>query len=420
MARYLYLSIALLLIACIMVYMGEMWLVVLCIVALGGIIALLYDKLRRHKASVEVVLKAIENSDYGYRLSSSDGGVTREVLNRIKDIVLSARENVRASEAFLSEVLLHVPTGVVIIEGSGRVRYANEAALHLLSVPLLGHIRRLEHVYPELVATLSEMSHGDTAMQTISTDREHRKLSISVSEIQHMGEGLRVVVLSDIAGDLDRHETDAWIRLTRVLTHEIMNSIAPIRSISQALLSDDILLGEVAPSTREAIEAIYSTSGHLISFVDNYRRFSSVPHPQLSTISLMEQVQQAMALVRGEVIARSINLVLEGEDVIVEADAGLIHQVLHNLLRNALDATYQGGEIQIRLKSGHPRPVIEIYNAGEPIGEEVRAYIFIPFFTTKEQGSGIGLSLSRYIMRLHGGNLRYRPSVGGSIFVMEF
>lgn len=420
MRCYLYLSIALLASVWLMMYLGELVWASLLVGALGGVIVVLYDKLRRHRVSVEIILKAIENSDYSYRLSPRDGQLTNEILNRIKTIVLSAREDMRTSEAFLSDILSQVPTGVVIIEDDGRVRYANEAALRLLSVPLLGHIRRLESVYPELTTALQGMRDGDTAVQTIYSDRESKQLSLSLSEIRHKGERLRIIVLSDIEGDLDRHETDAWIRLTRVLTHEIMNSIAPIRSISEVLLSDEEL-SQVSPSSREAIEAIYSTSGHLISFVDSYRRFSSVPQPQLSTISLTEVVHRALSLLKGEMAERSIALVLEGDEQVVEADAGLIHQVLHNLLRNALDATSQSGEIRIRLQAGvHARPVIEVYNTGDPISEEVRAHIFIPFFSTKEHGSGIGLSLSRYIMRLHGGNLRYRPSIGGSTFVMEF
>lgn len=403
-----------------MMYLGQVVWASLLLIALGVVVLVLYNKLRRHRASVGVILKAIENSDYSYRLSPQDGRLTSETLNRIKAIVLSAREDIRTSEAFLTDILSQVPTGVVIIEDGGRVRYANEAALRLLSVPLLGHIRRLESVYPELTTALLGMRDGETTVQTIYSERESRQLGLSLSEVVHKGERLRIIVLSDIEGDLDRHETDAWIRLTRVLTHEIMNSVAPIRSISEVLLSDEELF-EVSPSSRAAIESIYSTSGHLISFVDSYRRFSSVPQPQLARISLIEVVQRALVLLGGEMTERSINLVLEGEDQEADADAGLIYQVLHNLLRNALDATSRGGEIHIRLQSGaHARPVIEIYNTGEPISEEVRAHIFIPFFSTKEGGSGIGLSLSRYIMRLHGGNLRYRPSIGGSTFVMEF
>ncbi len=420
MARYLYLSLALVASALLAVYWGEGLWASLLICGLGGVVALLYDKLRRHRASVGVILKAIENSDYSYRLSPRDGRLTSEVLNRIKTIVLSAREDMRTSEAFLSDILSQVPTGVVIVEQEGLVRYANEAALRLLSVPLLGHIRRLESVYPELTATLLSMRHGDACLQTIYSDRESRQLSLSLSEVTHRGDRLRIIILSDIEGDLDRHETDAWIRLTRVLTHEIMNSIAPIRSISEVLLSDEDL-ARVSPSSREAIEAISNTSGHLISFVERYRRFSSVPQPQLATLSLLEEVQRTTRLLASEITARAIRLSVVGDDLEVEADASLIHQVLHNLLRNALDATTPGGEIRISLLLGqHTRPCVEIYNSGEPIGEEVRSCMFIPFFSTKEHGSGIGLSLSRYIMRLHGGNLRYRPSAGGATFVMEF
>jgi len=235
---------------------------------------------------------------------------------------------------------------------------------------------------------------------------------------------MKVITLNNIGNELETKEMESWIRLIRVMTHEIMNSIAPITSLSETLLSmlktplPDKSDESLKNNTIEAFETIHSTAKGLLSFVDSYRKFTGIPKPVVQPFALKPLLEKVLHLERKVLKEKNIKLQLIYEDVAIEllADEKLMMQVFVNLIKNAIEAivSTENGLIIIRThKQTSGQVAIDICNTGKPIPQDILPNIFIPFFTTKETGTGIGLSVSRYIMRLHGGKLTHSTSSEG-------
>ncbi|NLA48413.1 MAG: HAMP domain-containing histidine kinase, partial [Bacteroidales bacterium] len=243
------------------------------------------------------------------------------------------------------------------------------------------------------------------------------------------GKKLKIVSLSNIGSELAYMEIDSWIRLIRVLTHEIMNSIAPVTSLTDTILSAYANTetsdnnDNLRENTIEALQTIYTTATGLMNFVKSYRRFTAIPKPQFSPLSLHSIIDKALILNASDFkekdITLKLNLPLEKRLLLL--DETQIMQVLQNLLKNATDAApNKGKQIKIELSEEETKTNLDIANSGHPIPEEVLPNIFVPFFTTKEAGTGIGLSISRYIMRLHGGTLSHFTDNDWTVFRLTF
>lgn len=416
---YTIFSILLAAAALVLAYMGYLWGAIVAWAVAAVLIARQYQLLRCGRESISIVLKAIRNGDYTFSLKNDGTGVNQS-LNQIKLLVQDARREVEAQEKFLSVIIECVATGVIIIASDGFVRFINRAALSYLSLPALTHTDRLRQLYPELFAVLRATRSNEIKTITIQTEKESLQLAVQLRAVALASGEMQVITLNDINSQLDQKETDSWISLIRVMTHEIMNSVAPIRSIAEVLLNAEEPFSD---ATRKAIQTIHGTSDTLIRFVEDYRKFSAVPPPRRAPVEVAPLLQQAVTLIARDAEAKriSVDVNLSLGDHSIVADQSLLLQVLHNLLKNAVEATPEGGAIAITSAlTRQGRPSLRVYNSGAPIDAATRPYIFIPFFTTKQGGSGIGLSLSRYIMRLHGGNLTYQPQPAGSVFVVEF
>lgn len=419
MIIYTTLSILLIASSIALAFIGYLWAAVGCGVVSVLLVLRSHRALRRSKANIATVLMAIKNDDHTFSLKGDSMGVN-QTLNQIKALIQKTKKEVRDQERFLSIIIDQVPTGIIISTPDGTVRCVNHAALRHLSLPVLSHLHRIRQLYPELFSTLCEMKDSDRRSIVIQTAKDVEQLTLERTSVELASGLAHIFTINDINNQLDQRETDSWISLIRVMTHEIMNSIAPIRSISEVLLDADDTWDDAA---RSAVQTIHDTSDHLIRFVEDYRQFSAVPTPILSPIEPEPLLQQVGQMMSTDMRRKEISLTIDTSrcDDTLSADRHLLMQVLQNLLKNAIDATPLGGEIIITADTGSSgRAIINVYNSGSPIPDDVRRYIFIPFFSTKEGGSGIGLSLSRYIMRLHGGNLRYRPEAHGSTFVIEF
>lgn len=424
MKSYTIISIVLTIAGIFLATQGATWVALLC-----GTVAILfmiksYLALKKSQQNIITILKAIENSDHSFYFKESSGSERNKdfnhTLNKIKELIQRTQDEVRDHERFLAQIIEQVPTGIIITSPEGTIRFINHSALSYLSLPVVTHLHRIRQVYPELYSTIVEMKENESKSVSIQTEKEIQELVVEKNTTELAYETAIIITLNDINSELEERETDSWISLIRVMTHEIMNSIAPIRSISETLLNNPEGHDEV---TRQAVQTIHNTSEHLITFVDNYRKFTSVPQPHTETIDIHELLNQATLLIQEEVLKKQIKLSVHlNQDIQqIEADRSLLMQVLQNILKNAAEATEDGGEIIISSDhTNNKRPLLKIYNSGAPIPEEIKEYIFIPFFTTKENGNGIGLSLSRYIMRLHGGNLRYNAQPHGNTFTIEF
>lgn len=399
-------------------------------------IRMLSNHYRKYNQNILFLLNALDNGDYSFnfaetKLSRRERELNR-MMNRIKEILSRARKEVIENEKFLSLIVESVSTGIIILNKNNNIIATNQAANQLLGMPVFTHIKQLKTIdktYPELFASIEV---GDNRTIKVTNEREEIQINLRVSKIKLKEDEMKIITMNSIGNELEAKEIESWIKLIRVMTHEIMNSIAPITSLVDTLLfsykntqsspdKEDILLEQ---NTIEALQTISSTAKGLISFVESYRKFTGVREPQLTEFNLETLIEKISKLQLSEMHQKGIEIEITTTDepLIINADESQITQVLINLVKNAIEAISDDREGKILIKTiiEEGKIQIEIWNNGAPIPQEVVPNIFIPFFTTKKTGSGIGLSVSRYIMRLHGGNLKHHTADNWTIFSMVF
>ena len=386
---------------------------------------------RKYNHNIIFLLDALNNGDYTFYFSEAKLSDREKelnmVMNRIKEILVNAREEVRENEKFLTNVIETVPVGMMMMDEQGAITTANHTVLQWFGLRSLTHINQLAQVnetYPDMFANLRP---GNLAQLTLVNEREELQISLQVTEVTLKQGVMRLITCSNIGNELEGKEIESWIRLIRVMTHEIMNSIAPITSLSDTLLGvlrSNHEYGEnLKKTTVEALETIHATAKGLLAFVESYRKFTAISQPALQSFPAKDLVEQAVNLHTQAAAEKNIQIhAFLSDNISLFADKNLIMQVLVNIIKNAVEAANPNGEIHINLAQRHDgKTVIEIANTGQPITKDILPFIFVPFFTTKEKGSGIGLSVSRYIMRLHGGNLLHSVSAEGmTIFSLVF
>ncbi len=368
--------------------MGSDTLVLLVLLlATGAAYLNLWRRHKRDKANLRLLFDAVENADYTLRFAEQKRrGMGRNSinhwLNRIKEVLQHARDEQMERERYFEMVLNATDTGLMVVDERDNILLRNQAALHLLHAETLTHMNQI-----------TPQAWTDERLAKHETSTTLR------------GKRVRIIALSNVEGELDNREVDSWIKLTRVLTHEIMNTITPVTSLSgtlQARLIQDEQEGKkVDNELRTGLETIKKTGEELLKFVQTYRRFTHVPTPAPTLFYVKPFLRRMVSL-----CPKAVSIAVEPADLLVYADESLMSHVLSNLLKNAVEATTQGGEISVRAWADKQEAIIiDVTDTGELIPEDVAEHIFVPFFTTKAEGSGIGLSLSRQIMRASGGTL---------------
>ncbi len=358
-----------------------LWLVLLTaglLLMLAGRAYVLYRRNRLNVSKVRFLFDAIDNGDYTFHFSEdakkdSDAALN-SLLNRTKSVLQHARDEQKEREKYFELILDAVDTGILVVETQrGIVLRFNRAALQLLQRSDVSYISQVEK-----------------QLSAFSVRETHTMLR---------GKQVRIIGFNDIRGELANKETESWVKLIRVLTHEIMNTLTPIISLSQTLLP------KAKGEEREGLEVIHRTSSELIGFVENYRKFTHLPQPQ-PKIFYAKPFMERMIKLSG----RHVDLSVEPADLLIYTDEGLLSRVVTNLLKNAMQATPDDGRLLIRAYTGESdKIIIEIADNGSKIDAETAEHIFVPFFTTKQDGSGIGLSISRQIMHLLGGTIELLP-----------
>ena len=380
---------------------------------------------RIHTKRVLFMIDALENNDNAIHFpEEKTTPETRDInraLNRVGHILYNVKSETAQQEKYYELILDCINTGVLVLNDNGAIYQKNNEALRLLGLNVLTHIRQLSKVDVTLMQKVEFCRTGEKLQITFNNERGTVNLSIRVSDITIRKEHLRILALSDINSELDEKEIDSWIRLTRVLTHEIMNSVTPITSLSDTLLS---LSDAHDEEIRSGLQTISTTGKGLLAFVESYRRFTRIPTPEPSLFYVKAFIDRMVELARHQNTCKNITFHtdISPADLIVYADENLISQVVINLLKNAIQAigTQADGKIEISARCNDSEEVlIEIKNNGPVIPPEIADHIFIPFFTTKEGGSGIGLSISRQIMRLSGGSITLLPGKETK-FVLKF
>ncbi len=377
-------------------------------------------------------LQAVRYSDFSQTFVTGGLGASFDELKRSFNEVLDAFRAARAEKEeqalYLEMVVQHIGVGLVAFDRGGAVSLINTAAKRLLRVNRLGHVSDLEPRGAGLVRTLMTLGPRRKALVRLEEGDETRQLACYATLFRLGDQEYRLVSLHDIHSELEEQEMAAWQRLIRVLTHEIMNSMTPIASLSataEGLLQQETLAGEDVTDVRTAVHTIHRRSQGLLHFVDAYRDLTRVPAPdfQISPVSgLFERVTQLMDHQFREAGVELAHAV-DPPSLELTADPGQVEQVLINLLGNACDAAggRAGARVELTASMDRDRVVIEVADNGPGIVEEALDKVFIPFFTTKQEGSGIGLSLCRQIMRLHRGTIsaRSEPEVR-TVFSLRF
>lgn len=357
----------------------------------------LYRHYRRNIKKVTFLFDAIDNGDFSFNFPTEkrfkEDNILHQSLNRIKLFLQHTREEQMEREKYYEQILNAVDTGILVVDGHDNILQHNQAALRLLNTDVLTHMNQVK-------GKLKDEHLAKHETQAMLKDKH-----------------VRIIALSDVSHELSNQEVDSWIKLIRVLTHEIMNTITPVTSLSETLLTrvtED-------KDLKQGLETIHKTGTELLAFVNNYRRFTHVPQPQ-PALFYVEPFLERMALLCNH----EVEIEVSPKDLLVYADESLLSHVVTNLLKNAVETFREkeredkqecrSADLQsaaskkafIRLKAYanvQESIIIDVSNNAGLIPEDVASHIFIPFFTTKPEGSGIGLSLSRQIMRVSGGSL---------------
>jgi nitrogen fixation/metabolism regulation signal transduction histidine kinase len=342
-----------------------------------------------------------------------------EILQRFR----AARTAKEEQAAYLDTFVQHVPVAVIALDESGQVDQFNHAARRLFGTGAPRSLQEFRGFGPEFPAEILALEPGRPRLLKVTREGSLLQLNVLATELKIGGRTHKIVTLQDIHGELEAREVEAWQNLIRVLTHEIMNSATPISSLAATaaeLLAEARTRPDHASAiddAHDAVETIAKRSTGLVSFVDNYRRLTRVPAPSLRTLPAAELLARVAQLMQPELERRGIAVAqsVMPRNLEITADPDLLEQALINLLRNAIDAVADADAPQIRLtaeidSAGHA--VLAVHDNGSGMDEQVRQNIFVPFFTTKKHGTGVGLSLVRQIMRSHHGSVGVQSAPG--------
>jgi nitrogen fixation/metabolism regulation signal transduction histidine kinase len=369
------------------------------------------------------LLHSIKYSDFSQSFANNLKGAGFEELHGAFTGVIKEFQQAKIEKEehfrFLQTIVDHVGLGLIAFNPEGEVELINNAAKKLLKIARLGNIGDLESVSPILVQKLFDLSPGGNDLVKLQQDDDLLQLSIYATGFVLRKQQLMLVAMQNIQSELEEKEMMSWQNLIRVLTHEIMNSITPIASLASTafgLLKNNQecevpeTVNEVMVDVRDAVNPIEKRSKSLLAFIENYRELTRIPKPDFKIVPVKDLFERVEHLMKDQIELNAIefSMKIDPKSLEITADPGLIEQVLINLCKNAVEAVDGISNPRIKLKAvtdGRGNPVIKVADNGKGITEEVAEKIFIPFFTTKQQGSGIGLSLSRQIMRQHKGTL---------------
>ena len=390
-------------------------LILLAVAVVSAIVSRAYF-LRRIYRKLNYMLDALEDKETNFHFSEEKFWYRRfnRTLNRIHVLYDRERQEIAEQEKYYGWMLEQVHTGIVVVELSekrkGQLVYSNSSALNLLGLATLSHVRQLRSVSAELEDAFWKVSSNSEQRSLFYNEQGKIAVSISASEALLQGERVKIIALNDITGEMVHNEELSWNRLIRVLTHEIMNTVTPIASLSHTLSQE---VGDTDRSDRIdwkelklGLDTIASSSDGLIKFVNTYRSLTHVSAPVKKPFFVRELIDKVEHLTRESVHQAGAVFLYEekSDDILLYADENQLSQVFVNLVKNALQAG--ATKIKITAEIDFAETIkVAVSNNGRPISAESQEEIFVPFYTTKQEGTGIGLSLSRQIMRLHNGTL---------------
>jgi nitrogen fixation/metabolism regulation signal transduction histidine kinase len=386
-------------------------------------------------------LESIRFAEFTRTFKIEGMGSSFDELNRAFNDVISDFQKVRSEKEehfhYLQSIVQNIDVAILAYRKDGTIEMINKAAKKLFQIHSLKNIKGLEQLSPELVNTLLHINPGENALVKVQDQDDILQLAVYSTEFKIKDKLIVLSTINNIQNVLEEQETEAWQKLIRVLTHEIMNSITPIASLSSTL---EIMLKGITENGNvkeeldintvmeilQALQTINKRSTGLLHFVNTYRNLTRIPKPNFKIFPVQELFKNIYLLMEEELAASKINFVtrIEPDNLMVSADEQLIEQVIINLIRNSVHALENKPNPTIELKAFYNkrgRVTMQVTDNGTGILPEVLDKIFIPFFTTKQSGSGIGLSLSRQILRLHNGTISaYSSPDKETVFTLTF
>ncbi|MDA3955001.1 MAG: ATP-binding protein [Bacteroidales bacterium] len=400
------------------------------------------DKTNRDLASF---LESIRFSEFTRSFKIEGMGSSFDELNKAFNDVIKDFQKVRSEKEeqyqYFQNLVRNIDVSIITYQRDGKVDMVNSSFKKLFQINSVKNIHDLNSISPDLVNTLIKLTPGKSCLVKIQEEDDILQLAVSGTEFKIMDKSILLVTIKNIQSVLEDQETESWQKLIRVLTHEIMNSITPISSISSTLdLMFKQAINDNTTPDREAIEeahmaikTIYNRSNGLLHFVDTYRNLTKIPKPNFRIAKVKEVFDDIQMLVQEEIKAKNVeySISIMPESLEFNADTELIEQVLINLIKNAIHALESTDLPVLQIKAFYNkrgRVTIQVIDNGQGILKDVLDKIFIPFFTTKPKGSGIGLSLSKQIMRLHSGSITAKSEIEemldgkkrGSTFTLTF
>jgi len=377
---------------------------------------------------IEQVIHAIEKDETPELLFGRETALfqkLKEQSNSIKQGMIARRLEKEKDERILIHVINSADPGLFCFNSRGEVVFLNETARSLVHLQDITHMEDIKDLNEKLFSAFTELKQGSPRVIRLSKEqskehsiRSEQLLSIRLKEVKIFDELYKLFSLQNIQEELHKNESDSWQKIIRVLTHEIMNAVSPMLSLSKSLQGrikpDD---GKEAKQISDGLKMIESTGKGLLEFIEEYRRLSLLPHPKRKEINIKEFLEGILLLLGNEAKELSIRLSMEVEesDIRVYADPQQLEMILLNLLRNSFDSypdTRHDRQLTIRTMRRGKRVLVEVEDNGAGIEEELIDQVFVPFFSTKEQGSGIGLSLVRQVMNNHEGSIHLESLPG--------
>jgi nitrogen fixation/metabolism regulation signal transduction histidine kinase len=383
---------------------------------------LLIRYVESHVDTLEEFFAAVNYEDFTRRFVAGDvDSELKESFNRILGHFQDARADREVQVGYLETVIRHMPVPFLAVRPDGSFGFVNNPARRLIGVSPLSHIDQLAALDAGLPAAMRAIPSGKQQLLQTRIHQVPAELRVSVSEIRMQGKVERLYSLENLSGELTAREASAWRNLIRVLTHEIMNTLTPITSLAQTAVSMLDNPG-ATEDIRSAVETIARRSDGLTAFVSRYRELLRVPVPVPADVNVIAALQGVVLLLQDMLDGCAVVIDVVPRSLEVRADPQLLDQVLLNLVRNAVDAMSARPQPQLRLdgRLAAGRVIIGITDNGNGIDEHARDQIFVPFFTTKRDGSGIGLSLSRQIMTAHGGDISVQTGADGTTIRLAF
>jgi len=401
---------------------------------------MLVNKVNKTNYDLEKFFSSVQDHDSSVRFSENSKNDSfrklHDRMNSVNTLIQNVKiENERTSH-FLQSVVDHVDTGLLSFDMNGTTGIYNRAAKRYLNVQQPWELSSLKTKDDELFKTIYAIKPGQEILHKMKIDNLLQSILVKATELRFESNVMKLVSFQDITNELDKKELDSWKRLIRVLTHEIMNSISPITSLTTVIsgyfkkkndenpVRPEKIDNQIIVKTLTGLNTIEETGKGLLNFVDKYRSLTSLPKPVLSKFTIDTLCRKCKMLMESNIPGNiKITISVYPEDISIIADYAQVEQILINLIKNAVEAISmkKNGTIQLKAFNADNCTLIQVEDNGIGISGDIIEDIFVPFYTTKENGSGIGLSLSKQIMQNHDGTISVNSSPDkGSRFILKF